>query len=230
MRNNRHNRRYHESLERRLLLAAQMIKDINQNGASNPADEPVLYALNSSTALFTYDDGVHGDELWKTDGTPTGTQLVKDIVPGGIGSGIGVIEVGENGVGWFVVHDGTTQSQLWRTDGTTTGTVLVKDFSTGGFGPISQLTASGSVVYFTTTDATNGNELWKSDGTITGTVLVKDINPGPIGSSIVNLSDVGGGNVMFGAVSPTFGREPWVSDGTSGGTHMLADLNAGRGE
>jgi ELWxxDGT repeat protein len=144
MRNNRHNRRYHESLERRLLLAAQMIKDINQNGASNPADEPVLYALSSSTALFTYDDGVHGDELWKTDGTPTGTQLVKDIVPGGIGSGIGAIEVGENGVGWFVVHDGTTQSQLWRTDGTTTGTVLVKDFSTGGFGPISQLTASAA--------------------------------------------------------------------------------------
>src|SRR3954454_17762036 len=117
--NQRHHRRHHETLERRLLLAAQLIKDVNPNGAGNPADEPALVQLNASTALFTYDDGIHGDELWKTDGTPAGTQLVKEIVPGGVGSGIGAIEVGDNGIAWFVAHDGTPQSQLWKTDGTT---------------------------------------------------------------------------------------------------------------
>ena len=39
--------------------------------------------------LFTVDDGVHGRELWRTDGTATGTFLVKDILPGSVGSGLG---------------------------------------------------------------------------------------------------------------------------------------------
>ena len=35
-----------------------------------------------STTFFSADDGVHGDELWVTDGNEAGTHLVKDINPG----------------------------------------------------------------------------------------------------------------------------------------------------
>ena len=34
------------------------------------------------TLFFTADDGVNGNELWKSDGTEAGTVLVKDINPG----------------------------------------------------------------------------------------------------------------------------------------------------
>jgi ELWxxDGT repeat protein len=41
-----------------------------------------MLASVGGTVLLAADDGVHGSELWKTDGTADGTVLVKDINPG----------------------------------------------------------------------------------------------------------------------------------------------------
>jgi ELWxxDGT repeat protein len=40
----------------------------------------------SGTAYFSADDGMHGFELWSSDGTALGTSLVVDIRPGEKGS------------------------------------------------------------------------------------------------------------------------------------------------
>jgi ELWxxDGT repeat protein len=45
-----------------------------------PSNPSWITALGT-TALFTANDGTHGDELWTSDGTELGTHMVKDIGP-----------------------------------------------------------------------------------------------------------------------------------------------------
>lgn len=74
-------------------LGTVLVKDINPGTAS--AFSPFAMATNkkifsdpaNQNGVFIADDGSHGDEVWKTDGTSVGTVMVAEIVPG-TGSGL----------------------------------------------------------------------------------------------------------------------------------------------
>ncbi len=68
-----------EPLESRTLLSVQLVADLNTTpGSSDPAN---AVQVNGVT-IFIADDNAHGREVWRTDGTPEGTSLLRDVVVG----------------------------------------------------------------------------------------------------------------------------------------------------
>ncbi len=63
-------------------------------------------------------------ELWRSDGTSAGTEILKDIYPGNEGS-YPTDFVDINGTLYFTAYNTTSGRELWKTDGTTAGTVMV---------------------------------------------------------------------------------------------------------
>lgn len=109
---------------------AQMIKDIKQGTGScmdGPfADRNDLRTLNQY-ALFFANDGFSGKELWKTDGTLTGTSIVKEIGVGSNGANGQFTSVTPlNGHIIFYANDGSG-FDLWKTDGTEAGTSKISN-------------------------------------------------------------------------------------------------------
>ncbi len=132
-------------------------------GPSGPlaAEIPAQLTVVGGQAFFRADDGVHGMELWKTDGTLAGTGLVKDVNPGPDGSLPGSLTAGSDGLLYFAASDGEHGVELWRSDGTAEGTVMVQDLFPGA-APSNpeQLTAAEGTLFFTADDGVHGRELW----------------------------------------------------------------------
>jgi len=100
---------------RRIVLAAAMVFGINSVGlTSNPQN------LSSvGTAIyFVSVDGLHSPEIWKTDGTGSGTRFVVENLQTN-NFALPTELTAPNGQFFFASNGG-----LWRTDGTTVGITL----------------------------------------------------------------------------------------------------------
>ena len=233
-----------------------LVKDINPT-VGDAYDSSYLqgsrpYDLTQFNDLlyFAASDANTGSELWVSDGTTEGTNLVADIRPNNNES---LFANGSNPRSfiefsdrlYFRASDSVSNEELWVTDGTTEGTKLVKDIypsdSESDYQNSSyaeEFAVAGDQLFFSADNGENGRELWVSDGTTEGTKLVKDINPGitdsyfppfepRVDSSIPQELTAVGDLIYFTADDGENGRELWVSDGTTEGTKLVKDINPG---
>jgi|GEM_PF-1686526 len=194
-------------------------------------------------------DGVYGDELWRSDGTPAGTYRVTDINPGG-GSSWPCMLTHMDGYIYFAAYDPEHGMELWRTDGIPGNEELVADINPNGHSQpywiTAVQTAQGSRLFFSADNGTDGRELWVSDGNPqgSGTFMVHDINPGSASSDPDYTKYTFDGNrcgdekyalkiasfngrVYFAADDGQNGVELWQSDGTLNGTQRVVNMNPG---
>lgn len=170
--------------------------------------------------FFTADDGIHGTELWTTDGTDSGTVLVKDIFAGsGSSSPAELIPFGDKL--YFSANDSIHGQELWSTDGTDTGTVLVSDISPGEFGsnPNEFIVLNGKLL-FSTWDTSYAGYMYATQGEDSTTEMIYKLNVN------LDVSVLFNGKLIFEGVD-SLGAEPWITDGTTEGTHRLKDINSG---
>ena len=80
-----------------------MIKDIDTGSTGS---DPNQFTNVNGEVYFTSNDGSHGEELWKSNGTAAGTVMVKDINPGGTSSNPEDL-TNVNGTLYFAADDGT---------------------------------------------------------------------------------------------------------------------------
>lgn len=197
------------------------LTDFNYSKRNSYSDPAQFIQYNNHLYFIAANDKV-GRELWKSDGSADGSELVKDINIGASGSIISNFLVFKNQL-FFIANDGVHGYQLWASDGTEAGTKAIS----GGLNyPVSRIVATSSFIFFLKKMEDN-LEVWKSDGTTGGTSLVRGQIPtwnSP--SNLMTAMDM----VFFTAQD--FGNNDtrlWRSDGSSAGTFYLTGLINGNG-
>lgn len=172
-----------------------------------------------------------GSELFKTDGTKSGTQLSFDSVPGPASGGPHnpyespwpsefqvaggkLFITGRTGALWVKTSSEETPYAL---SATAAGEPFITAYS---------LTAVGDEIYFMGTTPSAGMEIMVTDGTVAGTRVAYDAVPGPASSSFGYLyPGPKPHSVLFPSPGTALSSQLWITDGTPEGTMNLSGAN-----
>jgi ELWxxDGT repeat protein len=198
--------------------------------------------------FFSTMDQANGRELWKTDGTPEGTALVKDINPGISSSKISNAISFKNRL-LFFDSDGSPGLKLWTSDGTASGTFILKDIDLASISlePFYFLQWK-KALYFVAGSTPKNYGLWRTDGTAQGTYRAVDFADSrkwerkrayqipettkPIFEPDVSSAIRAGirSAIMGSYLYYTGGFDLWKTDGSNEATQVIAHATSTRPE
>ncbi|WP_396152337.1 T9SS type A sorting domain-containing protein [Flavobacterium sp.] len=213
-------------------VVTQFVIDINTGTGSLEIAQMRLPKNIDGTIYFDGYSIETGGELWKTNGSATGTELILDIY--GVNDNPFTSFSGPryftavNEMIFFSARNALNGIELWKTNGTTAGTIMVKSITAGNNtngGPFS-LTAVDDLLYFVQSDTENSGsaQIWKSDGSETGTTKVTNLT-----GSYLNVYDLfeSNGNIYFNYFQPSTGQELWKLNAVNDTYSLIADIAPG---
>lgn len=184
------------------------------------------------TLFFAHDRRPLRHELWRSDGTPAGTLMVRDAFPAatnGEKPRLDQFTALGNSISFF--SKTSDFSRLWRSDGTADGTLEVAiDFAPGGYFRVLTAVPFGDRLLFLADAQNGGLKWWISDGTTDGTRILKELSLTPglhFQPGQVPESAVIDGTLYWVIDTQAQGQELWRTDGSEEGTSIVADLFAG---
>lgn len=123
---------------------------------------------NSQRVYFNHWDATNGWEIWTSDGTTGGTNMIDDLNPGTADTFVspGVVR----GDILFFAHDGGDGLEPWKTDGTALGTIQLADLNVNpseGSNPKNFILWNGDVYFSASDTGTADEDVWVTDGNTT---------------------------------------------------------------
>ncbi|MBN2891528.1 MAG: hypothetical protein JXL97_06660 [Bacteroidales bacterium] len=107
------------------VFSQHLIKDINEGSGSSINSK---YVQMNDIFFFKANDGIHGEELWVTDGTEEGTILI-DIDTNGSATSDPAKFTVIGDLMYFYAENDTFYGEPWISDGTAEGTYMLKDIN-----------------------------------------------------------------------------------------------------
>lgn len=143
-----------------------MLKDIFAGEGGSIYNHQI--AILGDHFYFAADDGVHGMELWRSDGTPQNTMIVKDLVPGPDHAKPERLVSLDDKL-YFRAFTPAYGCELWAIDGSSENYSLLTDVIPGPeyANPQSFTKLGDNLVFFADTPA-NGVQLWAYNEQVTG--------------------------------------------------------------
>jgi ELWxxDGT repeat protein len=156
-------------------------------------------------------------QLWSSDATETGTELLREFLL------LRDLQAVGESVFFFAGEPGDQRWSLWRSDGTAGGTRKVATLPVA-YHPFYPATVGGKLLFF----AENGpRQVWASDGTTAGTLPLTDLAVNEL--SLGFWRWIAGGKAYFWAPASGGPLDLWESDGTPAGTKPITAFAGGGG-
>jgi ELWxxDGT repeat protein len=183
-------------------------------GIHNSSKMGEIMACVNGKFMFAGNDGSQ-TELWVSDGTPSGTKLLKDLNEGPLGSYISISAVHNESL-YFVSQSFQAGTYLWVSDGSEEGTRLIAQVS-DKWVSVQQLGVYEHGLFFSIQNADQQYELWCTNGS-------DDLHLIHTSPWLYELHGLEG--KIFFAENVGNVNSLWASDGTDAGTVRIKQFSS----